>query len=413
MSIDTASDVLAPRLPLPVRGVQTTFVQAKALWELPLRALKLVHVMLSYTPVYPFCDTITFSRQKAADLLGVSTRSVSRYLNDLEEAELVERLPQRQKNGVWDCTTVRWTKKAQEKYFHAWPGQERERLGKDKKILESNKEISDSNIPPKTPPERDFHRGTDVSHISGFSKNKEDNKTADAASSQHTSSVSTELKRLMPATPHDLIRPALSLGLNRVQVATLMKNCKLSGQRLQDLFTLYADTLTSRRITGRQALGWLLAVIKRGYDTAWLVAQQRLDARRAAKHVKNRRLLDRIGQALAVRPVVLPDGAVLEEICGGMAVVRYAGGSLSSCPVDRLARFLSRHHVHWTIDLLRNRHPVPAVAPLFPTTAFPGDLTGSGRSASPLKRYFTELKALLKKQSVGFVPGSDMLPTVG
>lgn len=395
MSIDTAHDVLAPRLPVPVREGQIAVVQAEALWELPVRSIKLIHVMLSYTRIHPFYDTITFSRQKAADILAVSTRSVSRYLKDLEVAGVIERLPQRQKNGVWDCLTVRWTKRATEKYLRIPSCQK----GKP--------------LPPrKDPPDGDSQRGTHKSHISGFLKNKEDKKTADAASSSNSPSFpSDELKRLMPATPRDLIEPALSLGLNRVQVATLMKNCKLVGQRLQDFFALYAEALVSRRITGRQALAWLLTVIKRGSDVTWTLAQRRQEVRHVEKRTKNRRTLDRVGQALAAKPVVLPDGAVLTEVSGGLAVLRSQTGFLSSCPIDQLARFLLRHHVRWTIDLLRHRHPVPAVVPLFPTTAFPDAPAGAAGTPNRLKRCFSDLKALLKKRPGTLVPVSGSLPT--
>ena len=396
MSIQTAGDVCARRLPPAIREIQTRFVQAKALWEVPLRSLRMVHVIISYTPLAPFNGTITFSRQKAADILGVSTRSVSRYLNDLAEAGLIERLPQHQRNGVWDCTTIRWTRLALENYFTDG----RSNIQKDMQKGYETK-ILDSNISFNTSTGNSPNRETQKSHKTKIYKNKEENKTAgdNFQPIQNRSPEERHLRQQMPGTPSDLIGPALSLGLNRIHVATLMKNCKQTSQRLQDLFTLYLEKLLERRIIGKAALAWLLAVIRRRQDTGWLVMQKNRESRKTHKQSKNKQLVDKVSRQLEQVPVSLPDGAVVTEVYSDMACIRQKNGISSSCPLARLSENLLRHHPFWTIRLLRGKPVFPAPVPVRPekNSVLPAENRDKPASNS-FKHCLSQMKALLKNR---------------
>ena len=326
MSIQTAVDVCARRFPPQIHRIQNRFAQANMLLELPVRALRLLHLIVSYTPLSDAGGTIIFSREKAAGILHVSTRSISRYLTDLVHARLLERLPQKQKNGVWDCTSVRWTHHALEKFFA--PGQKNETASHTENSFD--------------------YRGTDLSHKSKI-KNKEDNK----AHSAKPDKVNTP-KTKMPGTPADLIETALSLKLDRIHVATLMKNCKQTGQRLQNVFMLYAKDLLSRKIMGKQALAWLLAVIRKGQDTGWLLAQRKQEVRANYKKAKIDRLIEKIKQKLADKPT-LPDGSCITEVHAHMLYLRRPDGIEASSPVEILARNLLQHHPFWIIRLLRGK----------------------------------------------------------
>lgn len=396
MSIQTAGDVCSRRLPPAVRGIQTRFVQAKALWELPLRSLRMVHVIISFTPLAPFNGTITFSRQKAADILGVSTRSVSRYLNDLVDAGLIERLPQYQKNGVWDCTTVRWTRLAWENYFSEVFSNTQKGMQKDHevKILESNNSFDTmtGNSP---------DRETEKSHKTKTYKNKEENKTTRAIFHKKTDLTPEEkhLRQQMPGTPFDLIKPALSLGLNRIHVATLMKNCKQTSQRLQDLFTLYLEKLLERKIIGKAALAWLLAVIRRRQDTGWMVTQKNRESQQTHKQSKNRQLVEKVSRQLEQVPVNLPDGAVVTDVYSGMAYLRQKNGITSSCPLARLSENLVRHHPFWTVRLLRGKPVFPSTVQVCQEQNRVLSAKNKDKPASDsFKHCLSQMKALLKSR---------------
>jgi hypothetical protein len=167
-----------------------------------------------------------------------------------------------------------------------------------------------------------------------------------------------ELKRLMPRVPVDLIEPALSLELSRVQITTLMLRCREINQRLQDVFAVTKGAMDQQMLRSRDAMAWLLKVISSGQDFRWL-SKQKVKAMADEQQLSRQQQIQAdVVVALSRQPVTLPNGAALKEIIAEMAyIIEPSTQDVTTSPVRQLARSLMTQSPAWVKQLLRGQLP--------------------------------------------------------
>ena len=366
MSIITAADVFAHRLPVPIQRIQGRFSRCPDLWDMRGNWLKLINILVSYTPLGNLEAPLVFNSKNPASLIGVTERTIGRYLDALVQNGLIVRIRQgRFNDGQWGCTSVRWSSSALEKYFYP------------------HTKKADYKAP-----EKDF--GIDLNRRTKMSDKSEDfkNKVILKKSPDGEASMTGEQDRgkgrqqSIPGIPKDLVEPSLALGLTRELVVTLMGKCKKRGIRLQDVIFFHLPVIKERGLKGKEAFAWLLRAIASGRDFAWAVKARKQDNAKATKSPKRMAFIARVAATLAVQRVRLPSGAWLSGSTEGhQAEIRsVAHGKVEARYIclTMLATHLVKNSPFWVKSLLRGR-----IQPESPTMEMEsGYTTGAGRSES-------------------------------
>ncbi len=395
MSINTAADVFAHRLPVLVKQVQARIARSHELWDLPGKCVRLLQILAAYTPLESPHLPLVFNRSKPAGLLDVSVRTIDRCLGTLSERGLIVRIKQKRHGlGQWDCTSIRWTAVCVEKLFS--------------QPIQVSKQPSTKSLPSYTKPPNDLassvsqrlpknivDRAPDLAHKSTPSSKEEVVKKPSVDGSPDKAALAN-LKKMMPRVPVDLIEPALSLALSRVQITTLMCRCRKINQRLQDVFTVTKDTMHQQMLKGRDAMAWLLKVIGSGQDFKWLSKQKTLVKATTYRKQRRERFSDQVITALSQGPMFLPDGSHLKEVLVGMAYVSNPGSNtVASRPVAQLANKLIKQSPGWIKQLMREgptnierKDTITYVQPLEPRIPPNGEI---------IRSRLADLRAILKR----------------
>jgi hypothetical protein len=193
MAIETKEDVLSRDFPAAIVAAQTRFAMHVSNWTLDVKAIRLAQIYISHTPLCALDAPVVCSRQKAADLLGVHVRTITRLAVMLEDAGIIDRLPQIfGKNGKPGCMRLKWTDAGKTLFAsvtqalrpHPFPSSNPQRLSSSAmqglpaapvseakrgqtKFDRRDSEDSISNGPAQMP------RGTNLSHISTSSCKQE------------------------------------------------------------------------------------------------------------------------------------------------------------------------------------------------------------------------------------------------
>ncbi|MBK4738760.1 helix-turn-helix domain-containing protein [Noviherbaspirillum pedocola] len=371
MTIRTAADVLARRLPRPIQAAQYRLSMHHSSWDLPIRVLRLGQIFISHTPLDKLDQPVICSRQKAAEMLGTSERSITRYATQLERRGLIRRIKQTYKHesGTWDCMRFVWTEGAKTLFDAKRKGQAAldmdaqqaaspAPLSAPQATFETAREsftspdtsttLTVESQPEKIPvPMAD--RGTNLAHKSGaFCKQK-----LSIENKPERESLQNSPKR-SSRMPDDLVEPAKTLQLQRSQICYLFKICKDVGQRLQDALRFCLPGMVKRGIKGRDAVAWLKTALQSGRDFRWAVRQeehleiaQQANAERQAK-------VNSITVALRRPHVRLPSGLVIKEVTGNVVsfIDPSTGRSAGTHSLSHLAVSLLDNAPDWVSRLL-------------------------------------------------------------
>jgi hypothetical protein len=355
MSIHTAADVFAQRLPVPVKRIQAHLARTADLWDLPAKALRLLQILTAYTPLTTPDQPIRFNRAKPATLLGVSLRTIDRCLATLVERGMITRVAQKRHGpGKWDCTAICWTPVVVNALFtaQASPTLQKSRNGPDGNFAR--------------------HGATKLAHKSNPSTIVEvGNKPSDEGcvpQKPEKQTLAQRLSNLMPRTPIDLIQPALDLQLNRCQIATLMAKCRSINQRLQDVFDLYCPSLQHQGLRGRDAMGWLIRVIEAGHDFAFMVKQVEHNQQQQQRELRRQQFQQTVIAALHKHPgLTLPNGSSIAELTDTHVWLN-DGGMTNTLPLMQFTRRLIAQSPGFVKNLLRGQIPdaAPPARPALP-----------------------------------------------
>lgn len=435
MSINTAADVFAHRLPILVKQVQARIARSHELWDLPGKCVRLLQILATYTPLEAPHLPLIFNRAKPAGLLDVSIRTIDRCLGILSERGLIVRVKQKRHGpGQWDCTSIRWTAVCVEKLFarkltvptinpmsalsqkefqakiihassqqpHVVPEQAVSMF--DNSVKNAGTDENIAAVQAKLHSEIPFHEGnrtpdgaTNLAHKTTPSSKEEVVKKPSGDGSPETNRQA-ELKRLMPRVPVDLIEPALSLELSRVQITTLMLRCREINQRLQDVFAVTKGTMDQQMLRNRDAMAWLLKVIGSGQDFRWL-SKQKAQAKEDEQQLSRQLQFQAdVIVALSKQPVALPNGVALSEVIADMAyIIDPSTRVITTSPVRQLARSLITQSPAWVKQLLRGQlpaygdnlaNPRPPISTFEPRPSIESDVVRS---------QIAELRKLLKQ----------------
>ena len=343
MSIHSAADVFAPRLPAQIQKVQIRFSRCADLWSLRGNWLKLLNILVSYTSLDNLEAPLIFNSRNPASLIGVTERTIGRYLDALQENGLIERVKQQRfTDGQWGCTSIRWSSPALEKYFQPV-------------VAKSGYKSPEAGFG------IDLGRRTKLSDKSEISKNKvilKKSPGGEAGSAQEKNAGKSPPQSI-PGIPAELVESSLKLGLDRKLVVTLMARCKKSGIRLQDVYLFHVPVILEKGLKGKEAFAWLLRAIASGRDFAWAAKTRNAEKAQTAKQPKRERFIAKVAAALAVQKVRLPSGAWLMGDAGGnQAEIReVASGQFVSRYIclNMLATNLLRNSPMWVRSLLKGR----------------------------------------------------------
>jgi hypothetical protein len=385
MSIRTAADVFAHRLPKTIRAFQARVAIHPELWSLPSSALRLVQIIATYSPLTSLDRPVIFSRKRPAELLGVSVRTIDRRLNDLVEFGLIVRVRQRRSdNGIWDCTAIRWTDAAKRYFFKPLISSPTAEGNVINANLASGYGSSITNTAPQldaavsragtaasaqppayehaldaTPPGNEHHRATDMAHKTTpagkpevFIKKKSE---AERFSKQPSPRKPPVVRYQGRSIRSDLVQYAQSLELSGKDVVHLLARCRDAKQKLQDILALQVAYMLKRSIKGREAIAWITSQLATGRDFGWVLRLKEQDAKRDVQQRKRGRIVARMVEALRSRAgCILPNGAVLEEVKGDLAYVSLSGRR-ASLPVHELAEKVLRRYSAWSRRCLRGQ----------------------------------------------------------
>lgn len=368
MSIRITADVLARRLPFLVQTAQNRMANHELFWNVPIRVIRLAQIFMSHTPVAALDKPVYCSREKAAGLLEVSTRSISRYVAALEKRGLITRIKQCCRvNGDWECCKFVWTEAGRTLFLR--PNEISNDTGIevtlplktfDADIL-STRESSASFCPwvASSSITSGEQRETTLAHKTPPSSKEEvlQNKPA----GEHA-----EKKPHIARMPADIVEAASQLDLGRRQVCYLFSLCKKVGQRLQDVFAISIQTMLDKALRGRDAVGWIISLLNSGRDFRWAVMEQ---GRRQAESDKDAECKARrrtIAEALLCHGLELPTGYVVQEYCENIVyLVDSAGNKVGSQPISHLAALIDTDYPTWAETLLNGGQQL-GVAPANP-----------------------------------------------
>lgn len=374
MSIRTAADTLAPRLPKTIRAVQARFAISPELWALPRPALRLAQIIAAYTPLNRLDAAVGFNRRLPAAALNCSIRSIDRHLSSLVKFGLIERLKQK-KHGAseWDCTRIKWTQQAIMAFFKPmiaqFPAPASERAGHVLGAIETTistpivcatkmaykTEATPLGKPSKVSIEKKSARGAAQNEQEpqklgklGASKFSTDNKAK--AVTLDDKKRHGDLSRL----PTDLIDHAKTLGLKRSEMVYLMSLCKRASQRIQDVLTVVMPDLTKKGLQGRSVVAWLTPVIASGRDFKWIAKTTHSERLARCRKQKRQGTIEKMAALITeAQQMILPNDAIALESISQITMIRTKNGMVSSMPTRQLAEECLRRSLTWSKRVLR------------------------------------------------------------
>lgn len=283
--VSSAGDVFSKRLPHPVRDAQRRSQQLPEVHAIPNGVL-LVGALLSFTNLEDVKRPLRFARERLAQILNCSERTIDRRLAALEDCNLAERVtPKGRCRGRWPVCQVQWTDKALTTF---WPDG----------VLPRSMGSATGQLPPSPAPV--------VSHRSRGKTNYE-SKESGGAGLGHGPNRKGNPSAGLPADLRYLVEQR---GLRRVQVVTLMSLCKRRGQRLQDLT---AAVLTSATDAGDRLMGFLLHCANLDRDWGSVLRRRAQEAYAQTRQTVRQRNLERLAGAVTVGQEVPGLGTVVER----------------------------------------------------------------------------------------------------
>ncbi len=442
MSIRTAADTFAPRLPKTIRAVQARLAISPELWALPQPALRLAQIIASYTPLGRLHLAVGFNRKTPATVLGCSIRSIDRHLSTLVRFGLVERMKQKKHGATeWDCTRIKWTNQAIKVFFkpmiipatvNASPALSDEALdGTDNgqpqcaTNMAYKSRATPLGKPSKVSIENKSASGTALNEqeIEKLGQHQEQHDITnpiivpalvilDVGQSQTTprqssKNVTLEDKRLhgdLSRLPADLIEPAKTLGLKRGDMVYLMSLCKKVGQSIQDVLAVVQADLSQKGLQGRSVVAWLTPVIHSGRDFKWIAKSAHKDRRARVLKARRQAIVDKMVTIITTaQQLVLPGGSVALESTCKITTIRSSKGRVSSIPTVQLAEACLRRSLAWSKNSLRGvieKPPVTLSVHQRTTVPAPQEAPSTRSTAG-----MSELKKMMSilKTSPGFV----------
>lgn len=417
MAVNTPAEVLNRRFPAPVRLAQVNLVMREELWDLPSRVLRLAQIFVSHTPLSRLDNPVICSREKAANLLEVSIRSVSRYTAQLEKRGLVQVADQRRrKGGDWECLTIFWTPFGRTFFGNTNTNtkqddqtislsranyQTEDTVAVPSILISPTKDAASSDEPANLVPVaidvvQDVSRGTNLAHRTTSLKSKELSIENNPACVQMAKKPKTpDLSRL----PAGIVKPARELGLNGKQVCLLFRECKQKGHRLQDVLAVYMTTMVEKSLRGRDAMGWIRSLLKVNQDYRSLAQEQQKKEELEIKRMQDEARLEVAANSL--RPgQLLPSGRVVRDIVDGVAsfIDPATGNKAGSQPVAHLVRDLENHGLEKSLTQQVNtlHQAVPTIGAVQPDADF-AEQSSERKSESPGREAISAMKELLNK----------------
>jgi hypothetical protein len=241
------------------------------------------------------------------------------------------------------------------------------------------------------------NRATNSAHQSGFSPKGEvlQSKAHQAADFLENNLIKNDPLRRIPA---DLRNYAKTFGLDRQQIVILLGTCKKLNSRLQDVFEVVGKTLEDLCLQGRNALGWLLSVIKSKKDFCWLRKQATKETIIASKPSRRKSIAQKIEKAINEKPRPLPNGTAALNIDHGMVTIVKAstGEYLGTTPIQTLISQLGKV-APWSIrELIRGN--VDVAEPLSKHKTINCSLPSEPINRELATVHLSELKNLLKQR---------------
>jgi uncharacterized protein (UPF0297 family)/DNA-binding MarR family transcriptional regulator len=373
MTIQSQEDVLVKKFPPAVAAAQTRFAMHVSNWALNIKVIRLAQIFISHSPRSALDRPVTCSRQKAADLLQVSVRTVTRYCVELERRGIIDRLPQEfNAGGKPECMRIRWTEAGKTLFALSTAVPHTRRYSSSSRQCKSASAIPElaksqivnepANVPylakaadQKKAGQQDSTkhltsgtaqvlRGPNLAHITNPSCNQEvsiENKPLCATPKENHSNAT----RL----PSDIVEFADALHLRRPQICYLFMRCKEKGQRLQDVLHVSLNSMIAKGLTGRDAVSWIIGLLKSGRDFSAAVKQHQKKKRKAEDDVERQRAVRNVIDYLSNNPVRLPSGNWLVEVRYSLAFFAKVqdGASFGSQPIHHLASYLVSKEPAW------------------------------------------------------------------
>lgn len=346
MTMDSVGRLFASKLPSLIKQARARAVEHPQLF-LKGKVTSLVQVLITYTNLDSISTPLRFNRERPAALLSVSTRTIDRLLKELESLGWLKRLPQpRLSQGGWGCTSIAWA---------PWVIKDIFAVRRSSNKWQNGNPHEDKKPKAATPENSAPDRATKTAHLSLSSKEEVfQNKGVSAESSKPSFDPFKESEKPSRRIPEDL-KPAMKeFDLSAKDICYLMSICKGKQFWLQHLFQATWDQLKSRALKARDAVGWLIYMIKvnnRDYKFEAMQAQQR----KLAKQRSERRnaLLARIAAKAFTPGTQLPDGKFVLSCANDLVVLSNDGKTATSaCPSAMLVESLARIDVWWVKKVL-------------------------------------------------------------
>jgi hypothetical protein len=375
MSIKTKEDVLSHSFPPAIAAAQTRFAMHVANWDLNVKVIRLAQIFISHSPLSALDRAVVCSRQKAAEMLGVHERTITRYTIELESRGVIDRLPQTfSEDGKPGCMRFRWTEAGKTLFVPPMRELNTQPFPSNPQVLSPTVmlELLTPQILDELPSLAANELGTDrtkvesrdsaehmshgtaqllcetnLSHITTTSCKQE-------VSIENKHSHSMKIAKA-PRLPEDIIGPAASLQLKRQQICHLFTRCRAIGQRLQDVFSVSLDTMISKKLTGNAAMAWIISLLQSGRDFSYAVRQQQIQLLKAEEDTRKQQDVRAAATFLSCNPVLLPNGRWLKEVKYDIAFFTDAQSddSIGSQPIRELAKCLVEHHSAWLDSYMR------------------------------------------------------------
>lgn len=356
MPVRTPSEVLQRHFPPAIRGAQVSLATDEKLWKLPGRVLRLAQIFAAHTPLLALDMPVTCAREKAAELLGVCTRTITRYVKQLQDYGLIETVKQcYKKNEGWECLRFVWTsygrtlfteidKSSPFKKASGLSNSSADGPATSPHDIAKNKSASSgvsTNLPAATKELEEAPRETILSPKPQAFKNNNlplVNKPVpgDVAKKQ--------IARSVGGIPGSMVEFARKLELTGQQVSMLFRECKLKGHWLQDILLVSIDVMERKLLKGGQAVAWIKDSLKRGTDYRWLVQVKQEKEEQQNKLAVEKERLESIKKS--IRPGQrLPSGLVVDVICDDVVCFSdpLTGKQAGSSRLDDLAKFMDQY----------------------------------------------------------------------
>lgn len=393
MTMDSVGHLFASKLPPVIKQARARAVEHPQLF-LKGKVTSLVQVLITYTNLDRISTPLRFNRGRPAALLNVSTRTIDRLLKELESLGWLKRLPQpRLGQGEWGCTSIAW---------EPWVIKDIFALRRSTNKWKSGNPHGDEKPKVAKPQNSAGNRATKTAHLSGSSKEEVlQNNGVPAASSKDSFDPFKENSKGSRRIPEDL-KPAMKeFDLSAKDICYLMSICKGKPFWLQHVIQATWEQIKSRALKARNALSWLIYMIKvkdRDYKFEAKQAEQRKQAKQRTEARKA--LLSRIASKAFKPGTRLPDGKFVLDHSNGLVVLSNDGKTVASaCPTMMLAESMARVDLWWVKRVLRGSVNTVAMpcAESEPTVPQPQDKPALEKQWC--RDNLRSLKALLKQPS--------------